>query len=69
MKVLGSILREARERRHRTRAEVAKDVGVCASHWGRIEAGKSTPSVVVLFRACLILEIGVGAFQGVVDAS
>jgi len=62
---LGALLATARRDRCITRVHVAEHLGIHPSHWGRIENGKSAPSVGVLLRACLYLDVDVGSLAAV----
>lgn len=64
---LGETLRTRREQLDLSQSQVAQHSGVHHSHWSRIESGQARPSVQVLIRACSILELDLGALEGLKD--
>ena len=63
MTELGRILQARREELGISQSKFAFDVGLHASHWGRIESGQNKPTIPVLVRAAQLLDLELGALE------
>lgn len=53
--MIGSRLREAREKRHLTQAEMAEKLGIHTNSYGNFERGTERPSLMKIILCCMIL--------------
>ena len=58
--MIGSRLREAREKRHLTQAEMAEKLGIHTNSYGNFERGTERPSLMKIIQFCTILNIQPG---------
>ena len=58
--MIGSRLREAREKRHLTQAEMAEKLGIHTNSYGNFEGGTERPSLMKIIQRCTILNIQPG---------
>lgn len=60
--LLGTMIREGRERLHFTQEEMAEKVQVNLTHYGNIERGVNNPSLPLFFQIVKTLNISVDAY-------
>ena len=55
--ILGSRIKELRRARSYTQDYLSEKIGIDPKHLSRIECGKNSPSLELLFKICMVLKI------------
>lgn len=60
LRLIGKRMKEAREKRHLTQAEVAEALSIHTNSYGNYERGTERPSLIKIVQSCIVLGIQPG---------